>query len=118
VPNASNLNYSVGHTIAKAVFARVGVGGKVCLYNFGATHLLADVTGYFPVGAAPSTDSSPGSAPVTSTASWRSPSLAEPVWRRAPQRSLLNVTIDAARGGGFVTVFPCGAALPTAGCRR
>jgi len=30
------------------VIAKVGTGGKVCLYAYGATHLVADVNGYFP----------------------------------------------------------------------
>ena len=51
VPNASNLNYAVGQTIANAVITRIGTDGTVCLYNFGATNLIADVTGYFPTDA-------------------------------------------------------------------
>lgn len=46
-PLASNLNYSAGQTVANAVIARVGEGGKVCVYNEGAaTHLVLDVNGY------------------------------------------------------------------------
>ena len=51
VPNASNLNYAVGQTIANAVITKIGADGTVCLYNFGATNLIADVTGFFPTGA-------------------------------------------------------------------
>ena len=47
-PTASNLNYTKGTTIANAVIAKVGAGGKVCLYTDAATHLVADVTGWFP----------------------------------------------------------------------
>ena len=47
-PNASNLNFSQGQTIANAVVARVGANGKVCLFTSATTHLVADVNGYFP----------------------------------------------------------------------
>ena len=47
-PNASNLNYDAGATIANTVVARLGAGGDVCLYTYGATHLIVDVVGHFP----------------------------------------------------------------------
>ena len=45
-PTASNLNFTQGSTIPNAVVAKVGTGGKVCLYTQSPTHLLADVNGY------------------------------------------------------------------------
>jgi hypothetical protein len=45
-PNASNLNVATGETVANTVITKVGPGGKVCLYNSGPTHLIADVNGY------------------------------------------------------------------------
>ena len=47
-PLASNLNYGVGTTAANAVLVKVGVEGKVCLYNSNPTQLIADVSGYVP----------------------------------------------------------------------
>lgn len=47
-PNASNLNYVKGQTIPNAVFAGVsGTTGKTSYYSSAATHMLADVSGYF-----------------------------------------------------------------------
>jgi hypothetical protein len=46
-PNASSLNYAAGATIPNGVIAKLGDGGKVCLYTSAGTHLLADVAGYF-----------------------------------------------------------------------
>ena len=48
VPNASNVNYVAGQNVPNAVLAKVGVGGKVCIYTFAQTHLLTDVSGYVP----------------------------------------------------------------------
>ena len=47
-PTASTLNYTKGTTIANAAITKVGAGGKVCLYTIAPTHLIADVTGWFP----------------------------------------------------------------------
>ncbi|MBL6636330.1 MAG: hypothetical protein ISP35_09055 [Ilumatobacteraceae bacterium] len=44
----SNLNFTSGQTIPNSVIAPVSADGKVCFYVYGKTHLLADVSGYFP----------------------------------------------------------------------
>ncbi len=46
-PLASNLNLS-GATTPNLVAAKVGDGGRVCIYTSNSTHLLADIAGYFP----------------------------------------------------------------------
>ena len=48
VPTASNVNYVAGQNVPNAVLAKVGVGGKVCIYTFAETHLLTDLSGYVP----------------------------------------------------------------------
>jgi hypothetical protein len=45
VPNASNVNFAGGDVVPNAVFAKVGVGGKVCVFTSVDTHLLIDVNG-------------------------------------------------------------------------
>ncbi|MEY2554678.1 MAG: hypothetical protein QOC57_2538, partial [Ilumatobacteraceae bacterium] len=47
-PVASSLNYSTGQTVPNSVIAKVGSNGSVCLFASEATHLIADVAGYFP----------------------------------------------------------------------
>jgi hypothetical protein len=52
VPVASNLNLTVGRTAPNLAIVKVGVGGRVSLYNHnGSVHLIADVAGWFPVGS-------------------------------------------------------------------
>ena len=52
-PNASNLNLRPGADTPNAVVVKVGRDGMVDLFNFaGATHVLADVTGWIPIGFA------------------------------------------------------------------
>ena len=47
MPTASNLNYHPGDTIPNAVITQIGAGGKVCLFTYGTTQLIADINGYF-----------------------------------------------------------------------
>ena len=52
VPTTSNLNFVTGDTVPNAVIVKLGAGGKVCLFAAeSATHLIADVNGYFPAGS-------------------------------------------------------------------
>ena len=46
-PVTSNLNYSGGDT-SNMVAAKIGDGGRVCIYTSSPTHLIADISGYFP----------------------------------------------------------------------
>ncbi len=44
-PEASNLNYQAGKTIANTVAAGIGAGRKVCIYVYGTTDVIVDVAG-------------------------------------------------------------------------
>ncbi|HSP28736.1 MAG TPA: hypothetical protein VLN74_09325, partial [Ilumatobacteraceae bacterium] len=59
-PEASNLNYAAGQTVANVVIARPGVGGRVCVFSYSTGDVLADVAGFFPAGS----DFVPRSNPV------------------------------------------------------
>lgn len=44
-PDASNVNYKSGQTIANSVAAGIGTGRKVCIYSSSPTSILVDVAG-------------------------------------------------------------------------
>ncbi|MGK0276484.1 MAG: hypothetical protein ACI9N0_002877, partial [Ilumatobacter sp.] len=50
-PVAANVNYNTGDVAANAVLAKIGVGGKVCVFTAAATDLVIDVNGFTPAGA-------------------------------------------------------------------
>ena len=50
MPLASSVNYGPGDVVANAVLAKIGTGGKVCIYSPAATDIVVDVTGYIPAG--------------------------------------------------------------------
>ncbi|MCU1400054.1 MAG: hypothetical protein JWN62_3163 [Acidimicrobiales bacterium] len=130
-PNASNLNYVTGSTVPNNVIAKIGTGGKVCLYTSNATHLLADVNGYFrPTTAfqaiAPSRLLDTRADGATIDGANLAAGVAAPgsvtevqVTGRAgapvgATAVVLNVTVTEAQGAGFVTVWPCGTDRPNA----
>lgn len=53
-PNASNLNFGASQIIANLVTVKLGVDGKVDIANaVGATHVVADLVGYYDDGTGP-----------------------------------------------------------------
>jgi hypothetical protein len=49
-PDTSNINFQAG-AISNLVSAKVGDGGRVCIYTQNSVHLVADVDGYYPDGS-------------------------------------------------------------------
>ena len=130
-PLTSNVNYAPGDVVPNAVLAKIGTGGKVCIYTKAASDIIADVNGYVPVGGSPNTavpariletrvgptlktiDGSfegigkqSAGAIVELTVAGRGgvPANADAVF--------LNLTAVAPDGFGFLTAYPCGASRP------
>jgi len=130
-PTASNLNYTPGLTIPNLVVAKIGAGGAVCIFTQSATHLIADVLGYFPAATTFSplvparlSDSRPAASTIDGTFAG---SGAIPLGTTTVVRVLgrggvplnattavLNVTVTEPVAPGFVTVYPCGIQPPLA----
>jgi len=121
LPDASNLNFSAGQTVPNSVIAKIGTGGKVCLYSVAGTHLIADANGYFPAGSS-YTSLLPARLLDTRTGAGliEAGSVTElQITGRADipadaSAVVLNVTAAGTTGAGFITVFPCGSPLPNA----
>ena len=124
-PDASNLNYAAGQVVPNAVLAKVGVGGKVCIFTLAGADVLADVNGYVPVGGSVGTVV-PARLLETRSGLSTVDGLFNGVGRLAAGATieltvagrggvpadaaavLLNVTAVFPDGPGFVTVWPCG----------
>jgi hypothetical protein len=46
-PEASNINFTSGQTVANSVAVPLSASGTVCIYVYGTAHVLLDVSGYF-----------------------------------------------------------------------
>lgn len=128
-PNASNLNFERGLTVANAVTVSPGADGRVVLYTSASAHVIVDVTGYFTAGGiepltpARLADSRAGRATVDGKHAGSGPLSAG---RRDVQVTgrggvpahatavALNVTVTGSATDGYLTVYPAGAARPTA----
>src|SRR4051794_22474552 len=131
-PTASNLNYLAGQNIPNLVISKIGVGGMVCLFNGAATHLIVDVAGYFPgvdafiplTTPARLLDTRPGGTTIDGAVAGGGmrPNGSVQVLQVAGRAGVptgaasvvLNVTVDQPQLAGFITVYPCGGAIPTA----
>ncbi|MDH6136334.1 hypothetical protein P3T37_005759 [Kitasatospora sp. MAA4] len=116
-PNASNVNYLSGQTIANSVVVPVGADGKIRIHNGGGlgADVVVDVVGYY------SPDSKSAYLPIKPT---RLLDTRDPKWTPGPldpgnyiympfnddQSSstavVLNTTVTDTKGGGFLTVSP------------
>lgn len=132
-PNASNVNFAKGQTVPNMVIVPVSADGKISVYNnFGSTHVVIDVLGWFPGGAlftglaparlletrhgTPTIDGQfQGVGPVGTGATI---DLVVAGRGGVPATGagavVLNVTATNATADTYLTVFPTGAAQPNA----
>ncbi len=132
-PNSSTLNFNGGQTIANAAIAKIGTNGEVCIFTSSSTHVLIDASGYVPsiaisvyqpLDPARLLDTRAGSVTVdhmqeaigTRTAQSQTSVNIKSRGGVSPTAStvVLNVTVTGSAAGGYVTVWPCTAAMPNA----
>ena len=131
VPNASNLNFAAGQNVPNAVVAKVGAGGKVCVFAEVPFDLLIDVNGYVPAGSTVGStsparllDSRAGGGTIDGqlagigqrpTGSVTEVTVAGRGGVPADASAVvLNVTVVQAGAAGYASVYPCGQAPPNA----
>ncbi|MFM2438613.1 MAG: hypothetical protein RLZ55_1436, partial [Actinomycetota bacterium] len=128
-PNTSDVNFTAGRNSASGVLSQIGVAGRVCVYTTNLTDVLVDLNGWYPKTAGYTSldpvrvaDTRPGepvtqpidkrpvpaggTLPVTIAGSFSVPADAAAV--------AVTVTAVKPQGGGHVTVYPCGEAVPLA----
>src|SRR4051794_5580502 len=127
-PLASSHNFVQGLTIANLVLAKVGAGGQVSIFNSaGATHVVVDVVGYFstsggtfvPVSPQRIVDTRFGIGRGVSGPLGQQQQIDVDVAGVAPvppnaTAAIVNVTSVNSSLPSFITVWPAGAAMPTA----
>ena len=125
IPNASNVNYAPGQTVANGVLAKVSDSGEICIFTLAETDLVVDITGAVtpysgvePIAPVRLADSRPGEQ--TADAQFAGFGRLEPdsvlrlpIAGRAgiPGEAtsvLLNLTAVGSDVPGFLTAYPCG----------
>jgi hypothetical protein len=124
-PTASSLNMLPGDVVPNLVIAKLGVGGRVSLFNqFGETHVIADVMAWIPDGVvygaltperlldtrigqgAPTGAIGPGGTVLLQVAGHGG------VPNVGAGSVVLNVTVTEPTAPSFITVWPHGDAKP------
>jgi hypothetical protein len=115
-PPTSNLNYLADTTRAAHAVVTLSADTSICVYTMADTDVLVDVTGSYSTAA-----SALRFHPLAPTRIYDS-RLSGGRWRTGETRAIpvpsnaaavaINVTITDPVAAGFVTVFPCQAALP------
>jgi hypothetical protein len=121
-PNASNLNFTRGQTIANLAITKIGAGGAICIFSSVATDLIVDFngsfasgSGYSPVDPTRVVDTRAGTGAVLAQLA-AGTTISVPIASRLPGSSAatVNLTVTNTHGGGYLTAFPCGTSLPNA----
>lgn len=133
-PNASNVNFDVGQTVANLGEVRVGSNGKVAFYNGsdGTINLLADASGYFVSGTASAEGTFRSLSPsrLLDTRTGTGAPAVEVAARSIVQlqvtgrggvgatgsvsAAVLNVTVTSPAMAGYITAYPDGTGRPNA----
>ena len=127
-PDASNLNFVSGQIIPNTVIAPVDSAGNICFYSYGQTHVLADVSGYFPIGSSLQTLTPTRIINTRPTGKiGNRTGTADPMTFNVYGKGglptsgigavLLNVTVvdpEVGNEGGYLTVYPCASGRPDA----
>ncbi len=126
-PPTSTVNYGANQNVANMAQVRVGSGGQVCIFTMSKVDVVVDVLGWYGTGA------TAGYAPLTPTRVLDTRNgtgiggqravvpaggtTAFPVAGTAGVPAdaagvMLNVTATEEGADGYLTVFPCGGAVP------
>ncbi|MCU1394064.1 MAG: hypothetical protein JWM34_2492 [Ilumatobacteraceae bacterium] len=127
-PGTSSLNVAGGDVVPNLVIAKLGANGKVSIYNnAGTVDCVVDVVGYFQAASASRFTSLAPARVLDTRIGLGAPTAA--VGQAASidlqitgqggvagdaDSVVLNVTVTEPTGEGYVTVWPTGAAMPTA----
>ena len=122
-PNASNLNFINGQTLANSVITPMSADGDVCFYVYGIANLIVDISGYVPNGGfatvAPALsrflDTRPEAEKVGKIDGTGDAKVLQvtgvadvPAGVSAVAMNVTAVDTESGDTGGYVTVYPCG----------
>jgi hypothetical protein len=122
-PQASNLNFTPGDTVANLVAVALPANGQLCLYTSVPAHVIVDLQGRFGPDTARLQPMAPvrlldtrGGAPLTGGGAT---ALVVPVRGRngvpnGARSAVLNVTVTQPSAAGWLSVYPCDEGMPTA----
>ncbi len=126
-PTASNLNFVAGQTVPNLVTAKLSADGTLCFHSVATTHLVADVGAWYGVDRSTGLiDLDPERFLDTRKAIGRAGTskvpagtfISVPIAGRGDvpvgaEAVVVNLTVTAPEGDGFVTAWPCDQSMST-----
>jgi Cysteine-rich secretory protein family len=126
VPLVSNVNYNAGDTVPNSAIVPIGANRSICVFSSTPAHVIVDLSGAFGGSGAALTTVVPGRLLDTRSGmgGWlgalgHTQAVDLPVGGQAGVPAgtvavVLNVTVTGTQGAGYLTVYPCGGAVPLA----
>ncbi|HZX53528.1 MAG TPA: hypothetical protein VFE86_02555 [Ilumatobacteraceae bacterium] len=116
MPPTSNLNYLATGTRATHAIVTLAADSSICVFTMVATDVLVDVTGSYSPAAAALRFHPLAPARIydsrTTGGAWHIGETRAVAVPAGAEAAAMNITVTEPDGPGFVTVFPCQAALP------
>ncbi len=132
-PNASNVNFAAGDTVANRVMVKLGSSGRVTIFNgAGSADVIVDVGGWYtdasvsgalgafiplvPSRVLDTRDGTGGAGGLVGAGATRSVQITGRggVPSSGARAVILNATVTGTGAAGYLTVFPSGTSRPTA----
>jgi hypothetical protein len=113
-PSTSNLNVTAGRDVAAAATVGLG-GGEICIYTSVGTDVVVDLQALH--GASGGGLSAVDPQRIVDTRNTRRLEGGQPLTvalDSAPSAAIVNLTAVDPAASGFLTLYPCGASIPTA----
>ncbi|MGH9083841.1 MAG: RHS repeat-associated core domain-containing protein [Acidimicrobiales bacterium] len=133
VPNTSNISFPAGGSVAGLVTSKLDVDGTIKIWVSSPVQLIADVAGYYTVGAGTGSTYQPAGSPFRLLDTRNGVGSCDGTCQRIPAGGTLtvdlagqssipadasavavNVTASSPSAGGFLTIYPSGLSLPDA----
>lgn len=126
LPLVSNVNFGAGQTVPNSAVVPIGANRSICFFANTPTHIIVDLAGAFGGSGASLTTVVPSRLLDTrnGTGGWlgalghtQTVDLAVGGKSGVPAGAaavVLNVTVTNTNGPGYLTVYPCGGAVPLA----
>ncbi|MEA3185770.1 MAG: hypothetical protein QOJ74_2247, partial [Ilumatobacteraceae bacterium] len=113
-PSTSNLNVTANRDVAAAVTVGLG-GGSLCVYSSTATDVVVDLQALIGTAGGPTTAIDPTRILDTrNTSRLAAGQTLEVALVASVDAAIVNLTAVDPSGSGFLTLYPCGSAVPTA----
>lgn len=111
-PTTSNLNVTAGRNVAASATVALG-GGQLCVYSSTSTDVVVDLQALHGAMGGAVTAADPRRILDTRNSTRLTPGGSLPIQLGTTSSAIVNLTAVDPSAAGFLTLYPCGTAVPT-----